>query len=205
MEQELLILPEHLSSLFSEVSITRYFVVCACFVCRSWFVLYLLLIVLSVFLRLTNSDYPLGIFKLFSQMITWYAPFVIITNGSFPHWWLITGFVTREKRWVPLAEQKLLILPQHLSSSLFSGVRVAQSSTSTKLRPPWISWRLCQTLYMTIEKVKTIYKSHRLILNRRDGSFERLNWATHNYGLRRGVHAPWCLGFDCFCNLYFSA
>jgi hypothetical protein len=33
--------------------------------CRSLFVLFLLAIVLSVLLRYTDSDYPVGIFKLF--------------------------------------------------------------------------------------------------------------------------------------------
>ena len=32
------------------------------------------------------------------------------TSWSFPHSWLITGFVTRLTRWVPLVEQELLTL-----------------------------------------------------------------------------------------------
>ena len=35
---------------------------------------------------------------------------------SFPHSWLITGFVTRITRRVPLVEQELLTLPEHMSS-----------------------------------------------------------------------------------------
>ena len=47
---------------------------------------------------------------------------------SFPHSRLISGFVTRLTRRVPLVEQELLTLPEHLSSSLvFSGVRVPRS------------------------------------------------------------------------------
>ena len=47
---------------------------------------------------------------------------------SFPHSWLITGFVTRLTRWVPPVEQELLILQEHLSSSpVFSGGRVTRS------------------------------------------------------------------------------
>jgi hypothetical protein len=47
---------------------------------------------------------------------------------SFPHSWLITGFVTRLTRWVPIVEQELLTLPEHLSSSpVINGVRVTQS------------------------------------------------------------------------------
>ena len=50
------------------------------------------------------------------------------TFQSFPHSWLITGFVTRVTRQVPLVEQELPTLPEHLSSPLgFSGVRVARS------------------------------------------------------------------------------
>ena len=37
-------------------------------------------------------------------------------NLSFPHSRLITGFVTRVIRRVPLVEQELLTLPEHLSS-----------------------------------------------------------------------------------------
>jgi hypothetical protein len=57
-----------------------------------------------------------------------YVPLVVNTSRSFPHSWLITGFVTRLTRRVPLVEQELLTLPEHLSSSLvFSGVRVTRS------------------------------------------------------------------------------
>ena len=47
---------------------------------------------------------------------------------TFSHSWLITGFVTRLKRRVPLVEQEQLTLPEHMSSSLvYSGVRVTRS------------------------------------------------------------------------------
>ena len=63
LEQELLILPELLSSppVFSGVHNARSLVFCVMF-CRSSFVLYLLAIVLSVLLRFTASDYSFGIF-----------------------------------------------------------------------------------------------------------------------------------------------
>jgi hypothetical protein len=51
-----------------------------------------------------------------------------MTSRSFPHSWLITGFVSRLTRRVSLVEQKLLTLPEHLSSpSVFSGVRFTRS------------------------------------------------------------------------------
>jgi hypothetical protein len=57
-----------------------------------------------------------------------YVPLVVNTCRSFPHSWLITGFVTRLTQWVPLVEQKLSTLLEHLSSPpVFSGVRVTQS------------------------------------------------------------------------------
>jgi hypothetical protein len=56
-----------------------------------------------------------------------YFPLVVNTFRSFPHSRLITGFVTRLTRQVPLVEQELLTLQEHLSSSPdFSGVRVTQ-------------------------------------------------------------------------------
>jgi hypothetical protein len=57
-----------------------------------------------------------------------YVLLVVSTSGFFPHPWLVTRFVTRLTRRVPLMEQKLLTLPEHLSSSpMFSGVRVTRS------------------------------------------------------------------------------
>ena len=53
-----------------------------------------------------------------------YIPLVVNTSRSFPHSGLITGFVTR----VPLVEQELLTLPEHLSSPpVFTGVLVTWS------------------------------------------------------------------------------
>jgi hypothetical protein len=40
-------------------------------------------------------------------------------SPSFPHSWLIIGFVTRLTQRVPLVEQELLTRPEHLSSSRF--------------------------------------------------------------------------------------
>ena len=66
LAQELLILPGHMSSspVFSEVRVARSLVFCVVF-CRSFLVLFLSTIVLSVLLRFTDSDYPFGMFKLF--------------------------------------------------------------------------------------------------------------------------------------------
>ena len=64
--------PKHLSSppVFSGVRVTRSLVLYVCFVDRCLsFVLFLLTIVLFVLLRYTDSDYPFGIFKLFSKCI----------------------------------------------------------------------------------------------------------------------------------------
>ena len=50
------------------------------------------------------------------------------TSRSFLHSRLLTGFVTRLTRRVPLVEQELLTLPEHLSSpQIYSGVRVTRS------------------------------------------------------------------------------
>ena len=68
MEQDLPTRPEQLSStpVFSRVPVTRSLVLCVYFVDRFLsFCLYFLVIVLSVFLRFTDSYYPFGIFKLF--------------------------------------------------------------------------------------------------------------------------------------------
>jgi len=57
-----------------------------------------------------------------------YVPLVVNTSRPFPRSWLITGFITRWTRRVPLVEQELLTLPEHMSSlPVFSGVRVIWS------------------------------------------------------------------------------
>jgi len=57
-----------------------------------------------------------------------YVSLVVNTSRSFPHSRRITGFVTRLTRRMPLVEQELLTLPDHLSSPpVFSRVRVTRS------------------------------------------------------------------------------
>ena len=56
------------------------------------------------------------------------VPLVANTSRSFPHSRLITGCVSRLTWQVPLVEQELPILPEHLSSPpVFSEVRVTRS------------------------------------------------------------------------------
>ena len=57
-----------------------------------------------------------------------YVPLLVSTSRSFPHSWVINGFVTRSTRRVPLVEQELRTLPEHMSSPpVFSGVRITRS------------------------------------------------------------------------------
>ena len=84
MEQELLTLPEHMSSppLFSGVRFTRSLVLYVCFLDRICpFVLFLFAIVLSVLLWYTDSDYrfKFGIFKLY---LLWFK-FLFISEWLF--------------------------------------------------------------------------------------------------------------------------
>jgi hypothetical protein len=69
VEQRLLTLSEHLSSppVFSEVRVAQSVY---CFI-RSFFVLFLLYIVLCVLLRFAKPDYPFGIFKLLLFFCFW--------------------------------------------------------------------------------------------------------------------------------------
>ena len=89
VEQELLTLPEHLSSspVFSEVRVTRSLVLCIFFVeCCLSFGPFILAIVLSVPLRYTDCDYPFGIFKLFIHLKTFQEPFnQIISQPTLRH------------------------------------------------------------------------------------------------------------------------
>ena len=55
-------------------------------------------------------------------------PILVSITWSFPHSWLITGFVTRVARRVPLVVHELLTFPENMGSSpVFSGIRVARS------------------------------------------------------------------------------
>ena len=57
-----------------------------------------------------------------------YVSLVVNTSLSFPHSWLITGFVTKLTWRVSQVEQELPTLLDHLSSPLvFGGVRVTRS------------------------------------------------------------------------------
>ena len=57
-----------------------------------------------------------------------YVPLVANTSCSFPHSRLITWFVTRLTRRVPLVEQELFIILEHPSSPpVFNGVRFTRS------------------------------------------------------------------------------
>jgi hypothetical protein len=57
-----------------------------------------------------------------------YVPLVVNISRFFPHSLLITGFITMLIQWVPLMEQELLTLPEHLSSPpVFSGILVTRS------------------------------------------------------------------------------
>ena len=57
-----------------------------------------------------------------------YVPLVVNTSRSYPHSWLINGFVTRLTRRVSLVKHELLTLSEHLSTSpVFSGFRVTRS------------------------------------------------------------------------------
>ena len=72
---------------------------------------------------LTSNDIPYGV-----MLDHGYVPLVVKTYRSFHHSRLITGFVTRLTGRVPLVEQELLTLPEHLSSHpVFSRVRVTRS------------------------------------------------------------------------------
>ena len=85
-----------------------------------------------------GRDHDFG--RLLRIFVSQYVPIVVRTSRSFPHSWLITGFMTRVTRQVSLVEQELLSLPKYLSSPpVFSGVRVA-----------WSLSVLCSVLYIVV-------------------------------------------------------
>ena len=87
-----------------------------------------------------------------------YVPLVVSTSRSFPHSWFIIRFVTRFIRRVPLVEQELPTLPEHLSSPpVFSRVRVTRSLVlyvcfiyRCLSFCPFIFWPLCCLFFFDI-------------------------------------------------------
>ena len=70
----------------------------------------------------------IGYIYIANNISTNHVSLVVNTSRSFPHSWLITGFVTTITRHVPLVELELLTPREHLSSPpVFSGVRVTWS------------------------------------------------------------------------------
>ena len=90
-----------------------------------------LLIMLKSSLRKINGRHHDLVDQLWNICVTndrGYAPFVVNTSRFFPHSWLISGFVSRLTRRVPLVEQGIAnpcVAPE--CTPVFSGVRVIRS------------------------------------------------------------------------------
>ena len=88
-----------------------------------------------------------------------YVPLVLNTFRSFPHSWLIARFVTRVTWQVPLVEQELLTLAEHLSSppvfseiscySIFSFMCMFCRSLFVLLY--FFSWSLCCPSFFNLQ------------------------------------------------------
>ena len=102
-----------------------------------------------------------------------YVPLVVSTSWSFPHSWLITGFVTRLTQRVLPVEEKLLTFPEHLSSPpIFSGIRVTQSLVFMCMFCRWLFvllyfffWLLCCLLYYDIRILITLWYLQTLLMH----------------------------------------
>ena len=96
-----------------------------------------------------------------------YVPLVVNTSRSFPHSWLIIGFVSRLTRRVPLVEQELPTLPEHLSSPpVFNGVCVIRSLVlyvmfcrSLFFLLSFLFWSLCGLFFFDIRILITLLVS----------------------------------------------
>ena len=96
---------------------------------------------------LTSNDIPYGV-----MLDHGYVPLVVKTSQSFSHSRLITGFVTRLTRRVPLAEQELLTLPEHLGSppdySIF--IFICMFCRSLFVLLYFFFWQLCCLFFFDI-------------------------------------------------------
>ena len=90
-----------------------------------------------------------------------YVP-LINTSRSFPHSWLITGFLTRLTQRVPLVEQELPTFPEHLSSprllvgscySIFSFMCLFCRQKSVPLY--FFFWPLCCLFFFDVQILTT--------------------------------------------------
>ena len=69
--------------------------------------------------RVVWNKLEIYVFILMQKMEYWKLFIVVSTSRSFPHSWLISWFVTRATQLLPLVEQEILTLSEHLSSSVF--------------------------------------------------------------------------------------
>jgi hypothetical protein len=80
------------------------------------------------------------------DLVNRYGTFVsLVVNifRSFPHSWLIAGFLFRVTRWVPLVEQELPTLSEHLNlPPIFSGIHVT--------RPLVLCVMFCRSLFVLL-------------------------------------------------------
>ena len=96
-----------------------------------------------------------------------YVPLVVSTSRSFPHSWLITGFVAILTRRMPLVEHELLTLPENMSSPpVFSWFRVTRSlvlcvyfvDRCLSFRT-FLFWSLCYLFFFDIRIMITLLVS----------------------------------------------
>ena len=138
MEQELFTLPGHLSSspVFSGVRVTRSLVLCACLVdrCLSFcpFSFGHCVVCFSSMYGFWLRSPPWLVWPLWNISVTndhGYVPLVVNICRSFPHSWLINGFVTRLSRRVPLVSCAETAYPSAAPevTPVISGVRVTRS------------------------------------------------------------------------------
>jgi hypothetical protein len=158
VEQELLTLPEHLSSplVFSGVRVTRSLVLCVCFVDRclsfctfghcvvcssSIYGFWLPLWCLQTLLKLKSS-----LRNFYGHNYDFVKHYVAITVRFFLHLCLITGLLAKVPQRAPLVEQERLIV--QLSVTLFSGIlpfswvypRAFQWDSTVQLSVPPFQW-----------------------------------------------------------------
>ena len=114
-----------------------------------------------------------------------YVPLAVNTFRSFPHSRLITGFVTRLTRRVPLVEQELLNLPEHMSSprdrflvgfcySIFSFMCMFCRSLFVLLY--FFFWPLCCLFFFDIRILITSHWYLQTVLNATFNNISVISW-----------------------------
>ena len=166
------------------------------------FVCFLLVIVLSVLLRFTDSDYPFGIFKLFLSIfcVFEYHVFQSLLDTRISY---ITKWENKRTR-LFLVDRNIHKYPSKIRPNLLfkksinlqvvweeifllKRFSISNSTSSTNYWPQQFEDYVRESTWQ-LEKAQTIYRFHELVFNRGHSNLEWFHRTTNSYALWKYVY-----------------